>query len=148
MTELEKLFAEKRTENGDIAYNTTGDNLLDILFMTEYYSKHIDEAVRKIGWDDLDKLFAMFIRDPRYGLGKKDLGVALEVMTDVDWSDMVKAGRFDDFFRSYFLQYTDLEDFKKLVTWVFSEAKRGNELAKKWLPRFNTKNDILAKRIC
>ena len=48
MTELEKLFAEKRTENGDIAYNTTGDNLLDILFMTEYYSKHIDEAVRKI----------------------------------------------------------------------------------------------------
>ena len=38
MTELEKLFAEKRTENGDIAYNTTGDNLLDILFMTEYYN--------------------------------------------------------------------------------------------------------------
>ena len=148
MTELEKLFAEKRTENGDIAYNTTGDNLLDILFMTEYYSKHIDEAVRKIGSDDIDKLFAMFIRDPRFGLGKKDLGVALEVMSDVSWSDMVKAGRFDDFFRRCFLQYVDVEEFTKIVAWVFSEAKHGNELAKKWLPRFNTKNDTLAKTIC
>nr|DAU15619.1 MAG TPA: protein of unknown function (DUF2828) [Caudoviricetes sp.] len=148
MTELDKLFAEKRTENGDIAYNTTGDNLLDILFMSEYYSKHIDEAARKIGSDDIDKLFAMFIRDPRFGLGKKDLGVALEVMSDVSWSDMAKAGRFDDFFRSCFLKYVDVEDFTKIVAWVFSEAKHGNELAKKWLPRFNTKGDNLAKTIC
>ena len=44
MTELEKIFAEKKTENGDVSYNTTGNNLLDILFMTSYYEKHLEEA--------------------------------------------------------------------------------------------------------
>ena len=44
MTELEKIFAEKKTENGDVSYNTTGNNLLDILFMTSYYEKHLKEV--------------------------------------------------------------------------------------------------------
>lgn len=148
MTDLERLFAEKRTENGDIAYNTTSDDLLDILFMSEYYGKHAGEAIDKIGSDDIDKIFAMFIRDPRFGLGKKDLGVVLEAVSGVEYKDMVKAGRFDDFFRKYFLKFVDEEEFTRIVSWVFSEAQHGNELAKKWLPRFNTKNDELAKRIC
>lgn len=76
MNELEKLFAEKRTENGDKAYSTTGSNLLDLLFMTSYFEKHLDEV--KIGDSEKDKLFAMFVRDGRYGLGRRDLGERID----------------------------------------------------------------------
>ena len=72
MTELEKLFAQKRTENGDFAYSTTGNNLLDILFMTAYYEKNLDKV--KIGNSDKEQLFSMLIRDGRFGLGRRDLG--------------------------------------------------------------------------
>ena len=40
---LEEIFAMKTTENGDNAYNTTMNPMLDILFMSEYYGKHLDE---------------------------------------------------------------------------------------------------------
>ena len=59
MNALEQLFAEKRTENGDKSYNTTGNNLLDILFMTAYFEKHLDEV--HIGTSEKEKLFSMFI---------------------------------------------------------------------------------------
>lgn len=36
MNALEKVFNQKLTENGDKAYRSTGDNLLDILFMSAY----------------------------------------------------------------------------------------------------------------
>ena len=76
MNNLEKIFAEKKTENGDISYNTTGNNLLDILFMTSFYEKHLNEV--KIGKTEKEKIFARFIRDPRFGLGRRDLGRELK----------------------------------------------------------------------
>lgn len=149
MNSLEKLFAEKKTENGDVAFNTTGDEFIDILFMSEYYGKHPQEALSKIaGTDELNQLFAMFIRDPRFGLGKKDLGVALEAVTGVSPENMVKAGRFDDIFR---LSYTDTvypTQFNDALKYVWQQVLVGNELAKKWMPRFNTANDHLAKQLC
>ena len=42
MNSLEKLFAKKLTENGDDAFNTTGDKLLDILFIQCSTSKTHD----------------------------------------------------------------------------------------------------------
>ncbi len=149
MNSLEKLFAEKRTENGDVAFNTTGDELIDILFMSEYYGKHPQEALSKVaGTDELNQLFAMFIRDPRFGLGKKDLGVALEAVTGVSPENMAKAGRFDDIFR---LSYTDTahaKQFDEGLKYMWDQVLMGNELAKKWMPRFNTANDHLAKELC
>ena len=94
MTELEKIFAEKKTENGDVSYNTTGNNLLDILFMTSYYEKHLEEA--HIGDSEKEKWFARFIRDPRYGLGRRDLGRKLMYMANLLPEEIVKSGRFDD----------------------------------------------------
>lgn len=149
MNSLEKLFAEKRTENGDVAFNTTGDELVDILFMSEYYGKHPQEALSKVaGTDELNQLFAMFIRDPRFGLGKRDLGVALEAVTGVSPENMAKAGRFDDIFR---LSYTDTahtKQFDEGLKYMWQQVLMGNELAKKWMPRFNTANDHLAKQLC
>lgn len=144
MTELERLFAEKRTENGDIAYNTTGDDLLDILFMTEYYQKHLDEAKDKIGKTDVDKLFAMFVRDPRLGLGRRDLGRVLMDGAEVDMSSVIKEGRYDDLF----YLTNQIAKGLEVYSYLWSKVLQGDELAKKWMPRFNTKDDGVAKQIC
>lgn len=137
MTELERLFAEKRTENGDISYNTTGDNLLDILFMTSYYEKNLSEA--SIGNSEKEKLFSMFIRDGRFGIGRRDLGRWLMYFSGVSAENIVKAGRFDD------LLFSDNEEH---LDYLMSECKKGNELAKKWMPRLNSKNKSEAMYIC
>ena len=137
MTELEKIFAEKKTENGDVSYNTTGNNLLDILFMTSYYEKHLEEA--HIRDSEKEKWFARFIRDPRYGLGRRDLGRKLMYMANLLPEEIVKSGRFDDLlFRG------NIEDF----TYLKSECIKGNELAKKWMPRLNSKNRNIALALC
>lgn len=137
MTELEKIFAEKKTENGDVSYNTTGNNLLDILFMTSYYEKHLEEV--HIGDSEKEKWFARFIRDPRYGLGRRDLGRKLMYMADLLPEEIVESGRFDDLlFRGNIYDCSYLK----------SECMKGNELAKKWMPRLNSKNRNIALVLC
>lgn len=163
MTELERLFAEKRTENGDVAYNTTGDNpLLDIFFMSEYYEKHPTQALDAIRetkkytfpedmnspadlgyYPEQSKLFSMFMRDARYGLGRRTLGRILMEETKVSPENVVKAGRYDDLLYHYDAD----QGFKYLV----NECKKGNQLAKKWMPRLNCQNPMkmmLARKIC
>ena len=141
MNSLERIFNEKLTENGDKSYKSTGNDLLDILFMTSYYEKHLRDLLEsdKIGTSARDKLFARFIRDPRYGLGRRDLGRVLMLLADVKPYDIVKSGRFDDL-----LWIGRPEDY--LV--IMQEARLGNELAKKWMPRLNSKDRDLAKAIC
>ena len=137
MNELEKLFAQKRTENGDFAYSTTGNNLLDILFMTAYYEKNLDKV--KIGNSEKDKLFSMFIRDGRFGLGRRDLGRELMKQSGVTAENVVKAGRFDD------LIYNPTADN---ISFLRQELLKGNELAKKWCPRLTCKDRKLAQALC
>ena len=69
MNKLQKILNEKRTENGDISYKTTGNNLTDLFFMTPFFEKNLDQA--KIGTSEKEQLFSMFIRDPRYRIRKK-----------------------------------------------------------------------------
>ena len=126
------LNSIKLTENGDIAFNTTGNNLLDILFMTEYYTNHPNEV--KIGNSEREKLFSMFIRDPRYGLGRRDLGRKLMALSGVSLKNVVKAGRYDDIFF-----------FDEWMEFLAEEIKNGNELAKKWAPRYSSKRLMLAR---
>lgn len=137
MNELEKLFAKTKTENGDDAYNTTGDKLLDILFMTEYYSEHLDEV--RIGNSEKEKLFAMFIRDGRFGIGKRDLGRELMKQAEVSAENVVKAGRFDDLYHN---------PIDRNIEWLKQEVMNGNALAKKWCPRLNSKDRKIAKLLC
>lgn len=133
MATLEQAFNNtKLTENGDIAYSSTGNHLLDILFMTEYFQNHLNDVT--IGNSEKEKLFAMFIRDPRYGLGRRDLGRRLMLLAGVSFEDVVKAGRFDD------VMY-----FPGWQKFMAEEILKGNELAKKWAPRYSSKNLLLAR---
>lgn len=137
MNSIEKLLNTKRTENGDIAYKTTGDNLTDLLFMTAYFEKHLDQA--KIGTSDREKIFSMFVRDPRFGLGRRDLGRVLMKQADVPAHAIVKAGRFDDLWHIP----TDAN-----LLYLRTAVMENNQLAKKWCPRLTTKDKAIAKALC
>lgn len=141
---LEQIFALKATENGDKAYGTTMNPMLDILFMAEYYSKHLDE-IPMIGKSDREKLFAMMMRDPRFGLGRRDLGRRLMLMTDVTPDMVVKAGRYDDLFIGWETMPEDA--FANMCEYLYKEIRNGNELCKKWMPRYSSKNLMLARKI-
>ncbi len=144
MSTLDELFAkkecEKLTENGDAAYNkvSVSDNLLNLLFMTEYYSKNLSKV--KIGSTERDKLFARFIRDPRFGIGKRDLGRVLMHKSKCTFDEIVRSGRYDDLFIGTKGVSAKLAGFLK------KEIENGNELAKKWMPRYSSKNLLLARQ--
>lgn len=138
-SELETVFSHKLTENGDISFSSTGNNLLDILFMSEYYTKHPKEVI--IGNSPIEKLFAMFIRDPRLGLGKRDLGRNLMYLADLTAEEVVKCGRFDDLY----LLPEDCTSNTNWLKYLFEEVSKGNELAKKWMPRYSSKHLLIAR---
>ena len=133
MATLKQVFSNtKLTENGDIAYSSTGNHLVDILFMTEYFQNHLNEVA--LGNSDREKLFSMFVRDPRHGLGRRDLGRRLMKLAGVPLPDVVKAGRYDDLF-----------SMDGWMEYMKNEILSGNELAKKWAPRYSSKNLMLAR---
>ena len=136
MNELEKILNEKKTENGDIAYKTTGNNLTDLMFLTAFFEKHLDQA--KIGDSEKEKVFSMFIRDPRYGLGRRDLGRTLMAQAKVTPNNVVKAGRFDDLW--HIPTNENIQYLKELLN--------ENEFAKKWMPRLTGKDKKIAKALC
>ena len=141
---LQNLFDNvKLTENGDLSYKkVSSDVMLNILFMTEYYSKHLDE-VPHLEYTEIDKLFAMFIRDPRYGLGKRDLGRKLMSSAKVSFEDALLAGRADDLL---FMEWESF-DYYSMLDYLKAEIDKGNELVKKWMPRYSSKHLLLARQI-
>ena len=136
MNKLQKLMETKLTENGDISYKTTGNNLSDLMFLTAFFEKNLDQV--KIGTSEKEKLFSMFIRDPRYGLGRRDLGKTLMKLSMVKPQDIVLAGRYDDLWH---IPTDNNLDYLK-------QALKDNDLAKKWMPRLTGKNKKIAKALC
>jgi len=136
-SELENLFNHRLTENGDDAFVSTGNKLTDILFMSEYYTQHPEEA--KIGDSSIEKLFAMFIRDPRLGLGRRDLGRSLMSQANLSAEQVVLAGRYDDL-------YLMPNPNPTYYIFLFDEVRKGNELAKKWMPRYSSKHLMIARK--
>ena len=137
MNKLEKILNEKKTENGDKSYKTTGNNLTDLFFMTAYFEKHLDEV--QIGNTEKEKIFSMFIRDPRFGLGRRDLGRKLMSLSGVSANNIVKAGRYDD------LIHIPTDDN---LAYLKEQLYAKNDLAKKWMPRLTGKEKRYAKILC
>ena len=138
MNNIQRMFNKKLTENGDISYKSTGNNLIDIFFMTSYFEKHLDEV--HIGNSNKDKVLAMYIRDGRYGLGRRDLGRELMYQAGVTPEDIVKAGRYDDLW--HIARDVDLAYLHYKLT------KTHDKLVKKWLPRLTSKDKDVAKELC
>ena len=140
---LEKIFNMKRTENGDLSFSSTTNHLLDLMFMSEYYQNHLKEV--QIGTSEKEKLFSMFMRDPRYGMGRRELGRILMLESGVSPEQVVKAGRFDDLFIGWESMSDDV--FALMCNFLYKEIIQGNELCKKWMPRYSSKNLMLARKI-
>lgn len=139
-TELETIFSHKLTENGDNAFSSTGNTLVDILFMAEYYTKHPKEVI--IDNSPIAKLFSMFMRDPRFGMGYRDLGRNLMYLADLTAEEVVKCGRYDDLF----LATSDTGKYNPYwINHLLTEVFKGNELAKKWMPRYSSKHLMIAR---
>ena len=128
----------KKTENGDVAFKSTGNQLTDLFFMTSFFEKHLDQA--KIGDSEKEQVFSMFVRDPRFGLGRRDLGRVLMAQSGVSPENIVKAGRYDDLL---FIPTDENLNYLK-------EQAKENGLAKKWLPRLQSSKQAraLAKALC
>lgn len=137
MNSLQKILNEKKTENGDKSYKTTGDNLTDIFFMTPFFEKNLNQVT--IGNSEKEKIFSMFVRDPRFGLGRRDLGRKLMSLSGVSAEYIVKAGRYDD------LIYIPTDEN---LLYLKEQLYAGNELAKKWMPRLTGKGKRFAKALC
>lgn len=134
---MQKEQNKKLTENGDLSFKSTGNTLTDLFFMTPYFEKHLDEV--NIGKSDKEKLFSMFVRDPRFGLGRRDLGRKLMSMSEVEAQNVVKAGRYDD------LVFIPTDEN---LMYLKEQLYAGNELAKKWMPRLTGKDKLYAKTLC
>lgn len=133
MRELQKIFAKKKTENGDDSYKTTGNKMIDLLFMTQYFRNHLNHA--HIGDSEKEKLFAKFIRDPRYGIGERDLGRVLMAQANISPMEVLECGRADD------LIYMSIESGdNKYINHFIELLKNGDYHMKKWSPRLTSGN--------
>ena len=129
-SELSQLFNHKLTENGDYTHKSTGNHLVDLIFQAEYFQKHLDQV--HIGNSDVEKLFSMFMRDPRHGMKYRDLGRVLMRQSGVSAQAVAFAGRFDDLWESPLNE----EFCDKWISYLFEQCRQGNELAKKWMPHY------------
>lgn len=141
-------FTDKKTWNGDETFSSTGNKLVDLLFFGE--SLKDDKATARLYAEsakselntDFGRSFAMMMRDPRFGLGYRDYGIILENAAGLDFDNMVLAGRYDDI-----LKTSDRERFRRAVLYLKDKIEKGDNLAKKWMPRFGSSKKALASRI-
>lgn len=139
ISELESVFNHKLTENGDRSHFSTGNKLADLLFQSEYYTKNLSAVTPgMIGNTPYEKVFAMFMRDPRFGMGRRDLGRKLMQMAGCPASAVVAAGRWDDLFHIFPIEVA--------ADAFYTAVKDGDGLAKKWAPRYSSKNLLTARQ--
>lgn len=144
--DLKQIFKHcKTTENGDKSFSSTGNVLLDILFMADYFTTHLSD-IPKLIKNEKNKLFSRFIRDPRLGLGRKDLGRILMKDQECSFDEITKSGRFDDVWKIAYI--TENKEYKNTLLKLFYDAiSLGNDLAKKWAPRYASKDLIIARKL-
>lgn len=122
------------TANGDLAFKSTGNPLIDLIFYGEYLTHHLDQVdayVKRVKEEDLEKLFvtAMFIRDPRFGLGWKDLGRKLLGLCKAPADVIVKVGCYKDLWKI---------GGEENIKFLYDQILADNYLAKRHAPRFGS----------
>lgn len=141
--ELDEIFSTyKLTENGDIAYSSTGSEHIDILFGTEYFRNHCGELPSLVP-SSFNLLFSMLLRDPRYGFGQRNIGRSLLKDQGAFFSAVLRCGRADDLWKIW---WDDDKVFPDLALFLRHEIESGNELVKKWMPRYGSKDGKIAQK--
>lgn len=133
----------KTTENGDLAYKSTSNKLLDILFMSEYYKNNTDKLPNIVG-EPQANIFASFMRDPRLGMGCKNVGRTLLGQVNASPEEILACGRADDL---WIMAQKFIHLKKKMYDFLFNECQNNNALVKKWMPRYSSKNLMVARQM-
>lgn len=142
--ELTDVFNNaKLTENGDLAYKSTTNKLLDILFMSEYYKNNTDKLPNIVG-EPQANIFASFMRDPRLGMGCKNVGRTLLGQVNASPEEILACGRADDL---WIMGQKFIHLQKKMYDFLFNECQNNNALVKKWMPRYSSKNLMVARQL-
>lgn len=93
------VFNETKTHNGDIAYCSSKNKYLDLMFSLVKYRNNpnlISISLDKN--NEYDKIFARLIRDPRIGLGEREVGRKLLLQIEEEPEVILNVGRADDIF--------------------------------------------------
>lgn len=126
--ELHLIFNKKITENGDKAYYSSLNKYIDILFKASYYRHNPKEVPLCLEKNNpKDTLMAMFIRDPRHGMGERAYGRRLLQQVTIVPEAVEFCGRADDLLELGYYDY------------FLNCLKSGDQLFKKWAPRKTAK---------
>ncbi len=142
---LKNAFNETKTENGDIAYNSSLNKYIDTVFKLLELRKNPSLVSISLDKDnEYDKWFARVIRDCRYGFGEREVGRKLLSKIDESPENIFNIGRADDIFELGYNLVKTREDLKGGKYWeylmkVLSTSEKITYIEKfnvsKWMPR-------------
>ena len=147
---LKNAFNETKTENGDIAYNSSLNKYIDTVFRLVELRKNPSLVSISLDKDnEYDKWFARVIRDCRYGFGEREVGRKLLSKIDESLENVFNIGRADDIFELGYNLVKNKEDLKGGKYWeylmkVLSTSENITYIEKfnvsKWMPRERGRN--------
>ena len=142
--DLKTAFNTKLTENGDLAFKSTGDPVVDMVFFAPYLNKHLDVAGNLFDKvpDDTKPVLAMFVRDPRFGLKWKDLGRYLCMRCGLSPALITTVGSYKDLWKIAYSGEAGEGYATECLMWLKEGIVSGNGLAKKWAPKFSSKKNL------
>lgn len=141
---LKQAFNKTKNENGDIAYNSSLNKYIDLIFKLVQYRK--DPSLINITLNsnsEYDKWIARVIRDCRYGFGEREVGrVLLEQIGEIP-INVFNVGRADDIFELGYRLVKSRKDLKGGEYWQYLYEKlnstKKNDIenfnVRKWMPR-------------
>ena len=141
---LKQAFNETRTENGDIAYNSSLNKYIDLIFrLVQYRKKPNLVNITLDSNNDYDKWFARAIRDCRYGFGEREVGRVLLEQIGETPINIFNVGRADDIFELGYRLVKSRKDLKGGEYWKYLYIKlnsiKKNDIEnyniRKWMPR-------------
>ena len=148
---LKEAFNETETWNGDIAYNSSLNKYIDIVFRLSELRNNpnkVDIVLDKN--NEYDKWFARVVRDCRYGFGEREVGRLLLGQIEESPENIFNIGRADDIFELGWELIKTKKDLRGGKYWKYlidrlSSYYRDNSSIEtfnltKWLPRERGRN--------
>ena len=146
---LKKAFNETRTTNGDIAYNSSLNKYIDLIFKLVQYRKSPNTInITLDSNNEYDKWIARVVRDCRYGFGEREVGRKLLEQIRETPINVFNVGRADDIFKLGYNLVKSRKDLKGGEYWQYLYEKlnstKKNDIenfnVRKWMPRERGRN--------
>lgn len=141
---LKQVFNETKTTNGDIAYNSSLNKYIDLIFKLVQYRKSPNSInITLDSNNEYDKWIARVIRDCRYGFGEREVGRKLLEQIRETPTNVFNVGRADDIFELGYNLVKSRKDLKGGEYWQYLYEKlnstKKNDIenfnVRKWMPR-------------